>query len=275
MSGRVSETINSGQVFLWERRDGFWFGIDGQDVIRIPDGALEPESIRGHERYFRLDDDTDGILKEICRDGTVREAAGRFPGLRLLRQDPFQCYVSFIASSNSSIQNIRSSLRRMCGRYGRRTELYGREFALFPTPDALARLEPAELAQCGLGYRTRFVIQAARDVLDGRVDFDLLRRSGYGTARDVLLGTPGIGDKVADCILLFSLDKLEAFPLDRWVIRVLERHYPGVFPLDGGITPRRYRRIHEAAVGHFGRYAGYAQQFLFKLERESHGRGWL
>ena len=279
LPGRISvgDTINSGQVFLWQRRGDAWFGIDGQNILKVTEDPFAVKSSSGGGTgLFRPDDDIGGIFSALSRDGTVRGAIRRFPGLRLLRQDPFQCYISFIVSSNSSIQRIRDGLQRICKRYGERAGFDGTEWSLFPTPEKLSGAKISDLARCGLGYRTKFVKQAARDVVDGRIDFDFLKKASYCDAREILIQTPGIGGKVADCILLFSLDKLESFPLDRWILRVLEERYPGVFPLEGkSMTARKYDELHGKIVTHFGSYAGYAQQFLFKMEREDSGKKWL
>ena len=285
----VDDTINSGQVFLWDRGEAAgtgacrWTGIDGQAVVRLRCGAGAPlasSSVRGRAAsLLRSGDDMGRILGSICEDGAVRAAVRRYPGLRLLRQDPFQCLVSFVASSNSSIANIRSSLRRMCARYGREARFGGSAHRLFPTPEALAGAGDAGLAACSLGYRAGYVRAAAEAVASGRLDLRRLRRAGYGDAMDALLAVPGVGRKVADCVLLFSLDKLEAFPIDRWTTRALGRLYPGAFPAVGAgggpLTPRRYERLHGEIVGRFGPYAGYAQQFLFKAERDGAGGRWL
>lgn len=288
----VDDTVNSGQVFLWDREGGrpcSWAGIDGQAVVRLRCGsggrpASASSSVRGRAAsLLRAGDDTGRILGSICEDGAVRAAVGRYPGLRLLRQDPFQCLVSFVASSNSSIANIRSSLRKMCARYGREARFGGAEHRLFPTPEALAGADAAGLAACSLGYRAEYVRAAAEAVASGRLDLvRLRRRAGYAEAMDALLAVPGVGRKVADCVLLFSLDKLEAFPIDRWTTRALGRLYPGEFSAGGGggggeaaLTPRRYERLHGEIVGRFGPYAGYAQQFLFKAERDGAGGRWL
>ena len=290
----VDDTINSGQVFLWEREEGAagaaapcrWTGIDGQAVVRLQCGAAggrgaapaASSSVRGRAAsLLRSGDDMRRILGSICEDGPVRAAVARYPGLRLPRQDPFQCLVSFVASSNSSIRNIRSSLRRMCARYGKEARFGGGSYRLFPTPEALAGAGDAGLAACSLGYRAGYVRAAAEAVASGRLDLDRLRRrAGYDDAMDALLGLPGVGRKVADCVLLFSLDKLEAFPIDRWTTRALGRLYPGAFSAGGpSLTPRRYERMHGEIVDRFGPYAGYAQQFLFKAERDGAGGRWL
>lgn len=226
--------------------------------------------------FFRKDDDMGKILRDISKDGTIRSAAKKFSGLRLLRQDPFQCYISFIVSSNSSIQNIRSSLYRICEKFGKKTTFRGMKFHLFPEPKKLAKASNAELSSCGLGYRVPFVKKAAASVADGDIDLDFLRKADYQTARDALLGIFGIGNKVADCIMLFSLDKLESFPLDRWILRSLQNYYPDRFSFDGKtLTDRKYRALHSELVEHFGKYAGYSQQFLFKAIREENQKKWL
>ena len=286
----VDDTVNSGQVFLWDREGGrscSWAGIDGQAVVRLRCGsggraASASSSVRGRAAsLLRAGDDAGRILGSICEDGAVRAAVERYPGLRLLRQDPFQCLVSFVASSNSSIANIRSSLRKMCARYGREARFGGSVHRLFPTPEALAGADAAGLAACSLGYRAEYVGAAAEAVASGRLDLARLRRrAGYAEAMDALLAVPGVGRKVADCVLLFSLDKLEAFPIDRWTTRALGRLYPAEFSAGGGageaaLTPRRYERLHGEIVGRFGPYAGYAQQFLFKAERDGAGGRWL
>jgi len=268
----VSDSINSGQVFLWRREGRTWLGVDGEDVLEVgEDGASLGE--RGRE-FFRLDDDYEGILEDISRDGLVRRGVRRYRGLRLLRQDPFQCYISFIVSSNSSIPNIKTRLERMCRRFGRRAAAGGGALHLFPSPERLARASQAELLGCGLGYRAGFVKAAAAAVFEGRIGLRDLARSGYPQAKAALTAVPGIGGKVADCIMLFSLEKLEAFPLDTWTMRILGRHYPGRFSLGGSLTERRYGTVHGEIADHFGEYAGYSQQFLFKMMRDQSRRRW-
>ena len=137
---------------------------------------------------------------------------------------------------------------------------------MFPTPLSLARADTAELLHCGLGYRASFVKDVAKDIAEGRLDLAELKKKDYTYSRDVLLREKGIGMKVADCVLLFSLEKLDAFPLDRWIMRSLAEHYPE-FRIKGSLTPNRYQTLREKAVGYFGRYAGYAQQFLFVMQR--------
>ena len=113
-------------------------------------------------------------------------------------------------------------------------------------------------------------------VLDGKIDFDFLKKIDYHTAKEELTKVFGIGNKVADCILLFSLEKLEAFPLDRWMLRILQKYYSKEFQISTKtLTEKTYDQLHENIVEHFGSYAGYAQQFLFKMERDIYKKKWL
>ena len=151
-----------------------------------------------------------------------------------------------------------------------------KEFFLFPKPEKLANASITDIAKCGLGYRSKYVKKAAIAVNEGTIDFSSLKKQNYQEARDSLCQVFGIGKKVADCILLFSLDKLEAVPLDRWVLRILQKYYSKDFQISTKtITEKTYDDLHNKIVEHFGKYAGYGQQFLFKNERESFDKKWL
>ena len=127
-----------------------------------------------------------------------------------------------------------------------------------------------------MGYRSKYVKKAAIAVNDGTINFTKLKKQRYYDARDSLCQVFGIGKKVADCILLFSLDKLDAIPLDRWVLRILQKYYSKEFEIKTkSITEKTYDELHEKTVDYFGEYAGYAQQFLFKNERENSDKKWL
>lgn len=273
----IDFTINSGQVFLWEKIKGSWYGVNGLDVLAINDKSFKISSFaQNPPDFFREDDDYTEIIQNISKDEIVKKAVKLFPGLRLLRQDPFQCYISFIASSNSNIQNIRRSLQLLCKKFGEKIIFEKNEFHLFPKPETLAKATLSNLQKCGLGYRAKSVKEASLAVSSGQINFDFLKKTSYQNAKDILLEVYGIGNKVADCILLFSLEKLDAFPMDRWVLKILEKYYSGKFQVDGkSLTEKKYNQIHEKIVNHFGPYAGYSQQFLFKMEREINQKSWL
>ena len=269
-------SINSGQVFLWEKIDTKWYGIDGKRILVLESAQKFKKNMKYETDFFRLDDNFEKISNDLKNDNYVRNALKMFPGLRLIRQNPFQCYISFIVSSNSNIPNIKSRLQNLCRTFGRRQIVDGREFFLFPEPSDLANASVLDIKKCGLGYRSKAVKTASLSVLDGKIDFDFLKKIDYHTAKEELIKVFGIGNKVADCILLFSLEKLEAFPLDRWMLRILQKYYSKEFQISTKtLTEKTYDQLHENIVEHFGSYAGYAQQFLFKMERELYKKKWL
>lgn len=271
----VEDTIQSGQVFLWQKTDNFWYGINGQDVLKVDTLGRIKSLKKNKPDFFRGNDDLEKIIRSISKDPTTREAVRRYSGLRLTDQDPFQCMISFIVSSNSNIQKIKICLEKLAERFGERMEFDGREFSVFPRPEVLAEAPVREITKCGTGYRSEFVKSASRMVTDGRIDFGKLRRGPYHQAREEIRKVSGIGNKVADCIMLFSLDKLEAFPLDRWMVRILEKYYTNFHLETKTVTQRQYELLHEKIVDYYGQYAGYAQQFLFKMERENSDKKWL
>ena len=271
----VEHTIQSGQVFLWGKIDGFWYGINGQNVLKV-DHLGKIRSFRKDDSdFFRNKDDLEKIIKTISKDSAIKKAIKDYLGLRLMDQDPFQCMISFIVSSNSSIQKIKVCLERLSKRFGENVEFEKNEFFLFPRPEILADASIKEIMRCGAGYRSKFIKSAANMVIDKKIDFRELRKKSYSQARKKICEIPGVGNKVADCIMLFSLNKLEAFPLDRWTLRVLDNYYSDFDLETKTITEKQYGILHEKIVNHFGQYAGYAQQYLFKMERESFEKKWL
>jgi len=271
-------TINSGQVFLWNKIGDTWFGIDNEDLLVIRENPFEIiSSPRKMNKFFREDDNLDNIIEDISRDKLVKNAVKHFSGLRLMRQDPFQCYISFICSSNSTIRNIKRMLENLCKKFGNKIEFDKKQFFTFPKPEKLADASNKEILSCGLGFRAKYVKQAAKLVRSEKINFESLRKENYKSALEILKTVPGIGNKVADCILLFSLDKLESFPVDRWTQRILQKYYSRVFDdiQIKSLTEKKYSMLHEKIVEYFGPYAGYSQQFLFKMERDLNKKSWL
>ena len=272
----IENSINSGQVFLWKKYSSNWYGINGQDILKITKSG----NIKSYQNiktdFFRKRDDIEKIIKSISKDPTTKKAIKQYLGLRILEQDPFQCLISFIVSSNSNIQKIKSSLENISKKFGKRVKFDNQEFFLFPKPSKLAKASIDEIKSCGVGYRAKFIKDAANMVLLKKINFESLQKENYQEAKEKICKIPGVGNKVADCVLLFSLNKLEAFPLDRWMIRILEKYYSEQFQLETKtITEKQYELLHEKIVNHFGPYAGYSQQFLFKMEREIYQKKWL
>ncbi|AFS81534.1 HhH-GPD family protein [Candidatus Nitrosopumilus koreensis AR1] len=272
----VENSINSGQVFLWKKNDKYWYGINGQDVLQV-DEYGKIKSLKNYKTdFFRNKDNFDKIIKSISKDKIVKNAVKKYPGLRITKQDPFQCIISFIISSNSNIQKIKNNLENISKRFGERIEYKDQEFFLFPNARILSKASINEIKKCGVGYRAEFIKEAAKIISSEKFKIENLKTDSYSDAKKKMCIIPGIGNKVADCILLFSLDKLEAFPLDRWMIRILEKYYSKKFQLNTKtITEKQYEILHKKIVDYFGPYAGYAQQFLFKMERENYRKKWL
>ena len=272
----IDNSINSGQVFLWKKDGSDWYGINGQDILKINKNAVIKSIQNSKTDFFRKNDNMQEIIKSISKDKTVKEAIKQYEGLRIFKQDPFQCMISFIISSNSNIQKIKNSLEKITKKFGVKVEIQNKEFFLFPKPEKLAKASIEEIKKCGVGYRAPFIKQAAEMVFSKKIDFKYLEKLDYKEAKKNICLIPGVGNKVADCILLFSLNKLEAFPLDTWMIKISEKYYSNEFKIETKtITQKQYEILHEKIVTYFGPYCGYAQQFLFKMERESHNKKWL
>ena len=272
----VENSINSGQAFLWKKTRGYWYGVNGQDILRVDKNGIVDSFQNSKTDFFRMNDNLDEIMKSISKDKTVRKAVKQYSGLRILRQDPFQCLISFIVSSNSNIQKIKTNLEKLSKKFGVKATYDNEEFFFFPRAEKLATASINEIKSCGVGYRAKFIKEAAKMILLDKIDFEILKKYNYQETKDVICTIPGVGNKVADCIMLFSLEKLEAFPLDRWMIRILEKYYSNKFQIDTKtITEKQYEILHKKILNHFGPYAGYSQQFLFKMERENYQKKWL
>ena len=267
----LAASLESGQSHRWQR-DGDWFyGVVRGNFIKVrqhglriefhsqpwPDASVVPLL----QSYLRLDDDIQAIYADIGRDQRVAEMIAIYPGLRLLRLEPWECLVSFICSANTNIPRIHQVVERMAENFGEPITMDGQIKYTFPTPSQLVEAGEMELRRLGLGFRAPYVDKATHMVLDGELDLGQLVKMPYPEAKNRLMECPGIGSKIADCIAVFSLEKLEAFPIDVWVRRALGEWY---FP-DQKTPPDRV--LLEWAQGHFGRYGGYAQQYLFHGKR--------
>jgi N-glycosylase/DNA lyase len=275
-------SINSGQVFLWEKHSNSWYGIYGDRVIKFTqsDGYVEfcsfPEDKSCDQKIFRLDDDIKKIFEEISHDPLVCRLTTAYPGLRLIRQDPHQCLFSFVCATNTNIPMIRRMLYNMARKFGRRIKVDGMGFFTFPSAADINRATVDELRACGLGYRTKAIKAVADTITSGRLDFDSLKKASYYESRKELLQVYGIGNKIADCVLLFSLEKLDAFPIDVWIARALANHYSWLHKskFSDKIAPHQYEQLSEVARKYFGKYAGYAQQYLYYYMRQAAGKKW-
>ncbi len=255
-------TLDSGQLFRYEWNGDFFWIVHGNKVIKIrQDGeTLSYKATRNvSERWLRsflgLDDDLQKILLAIGKDGLMNKAIARYRGLRIIKQEPEECLPSFIASAFSNIPKIKMSLNLIARNFGKRIEFEGKEFYSFPELKDIDDI--AKLKKCSLGFRAER-ISGLRN-LDKRY-FARLSKLNYRDAKQELMKLDGVGSKVADCVLLFSLGHSEAFPTDVWVERVIARNY-----LEGRKTS--IKKVEEFGRNYFGEYAGYAQQYLYHYAR--------
>lgn len=228
--------------------------------------------------YFSLDHDLQRIGREIGKDSHVKAALKQFWGLRLIRQEPWECLISFICATYKSVAAIRQMLLRLTTRFGEKTVYEGNEFYAFPTPERLARATLQDLEGCGLGYRSKYVQETSKRIHGDKYELDTLRRMPYEQAKRELCQFPGVGSKVADCVLLFSLGRLDAFPVDvrvkRMILRNYSEHFQEVFvkrlAKEESFSSSEYERICGFGRSYFGRYAGYAQEYLYHYERTNY-----
>lgn len=251
----LEQTLDCGQSFRWEKQnDGSFSGVafgkyvnislDSTDMI-IKNAAPEDEKI--WREYFDLELDYGKIRGDISKLHPVLEEAARYaPGIRILRQEPYEALCTFIISQNNNIKRIKGIVARLCESFGDEID---EGVYTFPTAERLAELMPDDLAPLRAGFRNRYIIDSAKKVASGEVDLELCKTADYDTARAELMKITGVGVKVADCTLLFGMHRVEAFPVDVWMKRAMEKLFPGMSAND------------------FGEYAGIAQQYIFHYSR--------
>ena len=252
----LAQILDCGQCFRWEGTGCEYTGIaHGRRLILHMDGdtlTLKDVPIDAFHSvwagYFGLDRDYSEILNHYASDPSLAKATAYSPGLRVMRQDPWETLITFILSQNSNIPRIKKMVAQLCISFGE--ELPGGGHA-FPVPQALACLEPEALAPIKPGYRAPYIIDAARQVAEGRICFASLQAQPTGEVYKALLQIHGVGPKVAECVLLFGLGRVEICPMDVWMKRVMTNLYPAGFP--EGLQPT----------------AGIAQQYLFHYARSN------
>jgi N-glycosylase/DNA lyase len=263
----LAHTLECGQTFSWTREGEGYVNTDLGQVVYVEQSGnrLLYEASSGSvnlTRLFRLDDPIDEIQHEIMRDGIMQRSIEFAPNLRLVNDPFFPCLVSFICSTYKNIPAIRRMMENIRRRWGPVYEFRGKTYYGAPTPEQLMAASVKDLEKEGLGYRAKFLQKTTEAVAQGVVSEDQLRRMTYLEAHTTLKSLHGVGDKVADCVSLFSLGILEAFPIDVWIERVIQGHY-GIFTQVG----KSYAKKSRAAREYFGKYSGYAQQYLYHYSR--------
>lgn len=253
----IGATLESGQFFRWRRQGERYVIVSHRTIFTAADGPRFQGRATLARRFFSLDHDLDRILEPYRRDRHLRRAIDAYPGLRILRQDPWECLVAFVTSIASNIPRITRNLADLCRELGPCVSLNGTGDAATPAPERLT--DGRLLRRLGFGFRARYLVPLARQVERGALDVDRLPTA---EARARLCELPGVAEKVADCVLLFSFERLEAFPVDTWIRRVMtDLYFAGRRPRGGD------RAIRAFAADRFGAHAGYAQQYLYHWSR--------
>jgi N-glycosylase/DNA lyase len=271
-------TLDSGQTFHWEKEGPGFVGAIGEravyveqrgNVLQVREG--EPSS-RGSQRpvlpgiiarYFALDHALSEICASLPDDPTMQAALGYCRGLRIMRQPRWECLATFITSSMKQVAHIRQISSALRNRFGTGLSIRGTQVYDFPSAEKLAGLTEKKLRDCGLGYRAKNLLATAQRVARAEADLESWRALPDDELRTQLLALPGVGPKVANCVMLFAYERLRAFPIDVWIERVLLEKY---FPRRRRMTARQLR---EFTAKRFGENGGYAQQYLFHHARKT------
>ena len=260
----LSQTLECGQCFRYHKEDERYTVIAGHraavlgqegDSILFYEGKEEDVPFWHH--YFDWDREYEAIKKRLVeKDAVMREAIGFCGGIHILNQDFFEMLISFILSQNNNIKRIQGMTERLCRAYGTEME----NFFAFPTAEQLASVTEADYRALGFGFRARYAEDAVRCVLNGGYSREELEGLSTEKLRERLMKICGVGQKVADCIMLFSLGRYEVFPADVWIKRIMSEVYFG----GKEISPKT---LQEEAKKRFGKDAGFAQQYLFHYGR--------
>ena len=250
----LAQTLDCGQSFRWVENDGKFSGVAFRKKVEIYFEEdylfIDNTTVEDYENiwksYLDLELDYGKIREDIKKlHPVLEEACAYAPGIRILRQEPWEALCTFIISQNNNIKRIKGIVERLCESFGDRID----DYYAFPSAEKLAELAPEDLAPIRAGFRNKYIIDAARKVNSGEVVLEKCRTLEYDDARAELMKIKGVGVKVADCTLLFGLHRVEAFPVDVWMKRALEKLFPDMTEND------------------FGDYAGIAQQYIFHYSR--------
>ena len=274
----LAETLESGQAFRWrkierEESETHYEGVIFGNLVRVrqvngevifnsePDPESEFRPIL--EDYLGLNHDLEAIYADIRWDERIGSAIDEYPGMRILRQDPWECLIAFICSANNNIPRISQNVEDISNAFGEPIRGSDTDRRVFPRPDAIVEAGETALRELSLGFRAKYIAATAERVANAEIDLFALREAPYDEALTTITKLAGVADKVGNCVLMMSMDKLEAFPVDVWIDRALREWY--FTESESKSMPRT--RMREWAQERFGRYAGYANQYLFQSRR--------
>ena len=261
-----------GQCFRWNKeKDGSYIGVFKNNVIKVEKkennvifkGICEKDIKEICIDYFSLNENYEKIKQELSKiDDNLKTSIKFGDGIRILDQDLWETIISFIISANNNIPRIKKIIERISEKYGKKIVFENKEYYTFPTPEELSKASVEDLRNIGLGFRDVRVYETTRKIYNGEVNLENLEKEkNIEKIEETLLSLPGIGPKVADCIMLFSLKKYQVFPIDVWVRRVISELY-----FDN--KEQKPQKIKEFARNYYGNKAGLAQQYLFYWRRE-------
>jgi N-glycosylase/DNA lyase len=257
----LEKTLNSGQVFHWTRSGTGFAGAIDQTPVYVEQAGNSVLARKEHAtlvaRYFALDHPLPEILKTFPADPVVNVAVEYCRGLRIIRQPRWECLATFLTSALKQVRHIRAISLSIRKKFGRRLQRGESEIFSYPTPEKVAEVPLANLLECKLGFRAANLIATAQRVAEGAVDLEGLEALSTDELHTALCSLPGVGEKIANCVLLFAYGRLDAVPIDVWISRIINQVY---FASRKKISLREMKSF---AADYFGPYAGYAQQYLF------------
>jgi len=258
-------TLQSGQAFHWTQAGNGFVGTIANIPLYVEQCGTILKFTPGTQslvrHYFALDHSPSVIRASFPKDTTMRESMEFCRGMRILRQPAWECLATFITSSMKQVAHIRQMSMAIREKFGRRLRIGNTDLFTYPSADRLASAAEEELRECKLGYRAKNLLGTARKIADGTVDLERIKTMDDSDALAELCKLPGVGEKVANCVLLFAYERLKAFPIDVWIERVLRDTY---FKGKRNVTQKRLRVFSQT---YFGDYGGYAQQYLFHHAR--------
>ena len=257
----LSDIFDCGQCFRFDRTgvNAFEGVAFGKYLHAFQEGStvfLEttPEDFNNIWRtFFDLDRDYKKIFETLRQDDILKKASDFCPGVRILKQDPFECLISFIFSQNNNIPRIKKIIGRLCENFGDPVLYKDKVFRSFPSAETIANLTLGELDALKSGFRAAYILDAAKKINAGEINLEAVHNMTLHEGAEYLKQIRGVGDKISACVLLFAYNKLDAFPIDVWIKKSLEKYYPVNFD---------YKKV-------FGEYAGIANQYLYYYEREN------
>ncbi len=257
----LKHTFDCGQCFRWEEAEGVYTGVAGPywgAFTKTDEGIVLETNCDRDEfwiKYLDMERDYGQVKKSVAINKLMEEAVRYGQGIRILKQDFFEALVSFIISQRSSIPKIKACVRKLCEKYGQKIDVEG-DFYTFPTAEELKDVTEEDFRAIGVGYRAPYLVRCVKAVLEGEISGEMLEGMETAAAREALMRLHGVGDKVCDCVMLFSLAKYDLFPSDVWIKRVMCESF--------GSSEASAKADGERL---FGGASGFAQQYLFYYRR--------